>query len=242
MQTTFPKWKLVAFALLSASDFLITYLLLSLSHGTVYEANPLANHWLQQNGWLGLAAFKAVLVFFVMAIATCAYYRRPRLSHDLLAISCGAVIVAVLTGTSIAIGLAGTPSVEESHFPNRRTETQHQTHAYEQDYSLLLDELARDLTVRRIDLRSAVIVLQRSDLATNEQWLASLRQAYPGIEDRALLAADIVQHAVNMRVRSESALPLAKQLEIEFKELYGVTPVLPYRQTLHLVPRAVKRS
>jgi Domain of unknown function (DUF5658) len=242
MQANFPKWKLIAFALLSASDFLITYLLISQRQDTVYEANPLANHWLKSNGWLGLAVFKGGLVVFVMLTAIYAFYRRPRMAHDLLAISCGAVVVAVLTGTTIAMSSAETASPDDRRQQFRATHAQRAGHAPIRDYAELLDDAARDLAAQRTDLKGAVTLLEQSGLANNEQWLASLRHAYPGVEDRALLAADIVQHAVTLRLRTESAKPLADRLEKQFRDLYGVMPILPYRQMLHLVPQSVEHQ
>ncbi len=236
MQASFPKWKLLAFAMLSACDFVITYQLLSRGQDRVYEANPLANHWLQKNGWIGLAAFKATLVFGVMLIAIYVYYRRPRFAHDLLAISCGAVCLAVLSGASIAITLATTPSSEESPFNDRRFRHPPFERIRTADYVDLLEVTAHDLAIAKIDLNQAVASMQASELARDPRWIDALRRAYPGLDDRALIAADLIQHAVASKLRTVFAKPLAQRLEREFRDLYGVKPNLPYRQMLHLAP------
>src|SRR5688572_7403344 len=117
MHSNFPRWKLAAFVLLSVCDFLTTWLLISRSEEGVYESNPVANSWLQQGGWIGLAIFKAIIVAAVAGIAIYMYYRRPRIAHDLLAIGCGAVVVAVLTGTSIAVSHVP-PPIEQASEPS----------------------------------------------------------------------------------------------------------------------------
>ena len=106
----------------------------------------------------------------------------------------------------------------------------------------LLGEAAHNLAIARISLSQAVAAMQASELASDPRWLEALRRAYPGLDDRALNAADLVQHAVAARLRTASAAPLAEHLERQFHELYGVTPTLPYRQMLHLVPDEHSRT
>lgn len=234
MQTKFPKLKLVLFALLSATDFAITYFLISGSKGAVYEANPVADQSLQRWGWTGLAVFKATLVTLITTIVVYIYYRRPRVAHDVLAVACGAVVVAVLTGTSIAINRAGAAPTEEFETadlpvrPARPAETQNS------DYLVLLDHAAYRLAANRVDLANAVASVEKADKAKCPAYRAALRKAYPGLEDRALVAADLLQHTVGGRVRSPLAAGLAERLEQEFKLLYGSVPTLPYRQMLFL--------
>lgn len=102
---SFPTWKLITFALLSACDFALTYMLLTQNQDTVYESNPVAERTLAHGGWSALALFKTVIVVGVSIIAVIVYHLRPRAAHDLLAAACGAVLVAVLSGTSIAVSL-----------------------------------------------------------------------------------------------------------------------------------------
>jgi hypothetical protein len=103
--TPFPRWKLVAFVFLNACDLLLTYVLISRSRGTVYESNPLADQWLRHNGWIGLALFKLASVLVVAGLAAWVYRLRPQMAHDLVAIACGCVVVAVFSGTTIAMSL-----------------------------------------------------------------------------------------------------------------------------------------
>jgi hypothetical protein len=83
---------LALFALLSLTDFVQTYVLITQGKGTVYEANPVANAWLESHGWVGLAAFKfgAVAVFagavFLLAV------HRPRAGTGVLVLGCLALL------------------------------------------------------------------------------------------------------------------------------------------------------
>lgn len=80
------------FALLSLADFVQTYVLITRGEGRVYEANPVANAWLESHGWGGLAAFKlgAVTVFAGAAIVLAV--RRPPVGAGVLALGCLALL------------------------------------------------------------------------------------------------------------------------------------------------------
>ena len=54
------------------------------------------------------------------------------------------------------------------------------------------------------------------------------------MEDHTLLACDLLQHTIGMRIRGYQARELAVRLEREFVALYGIEPNLPYRQMLNL--------
>jgi hypothetical protein len=237
MQTKFPIWKLAVFGVLSACDFVITYLLISRSQGQVYESNPVADQWLQQGGWIGLAAFKAAIVFGVSMIATYIYYRRPRIAHDLLAIACGALVVAVVTGSSIAMTRDETPTSIDGAAWNPRVTgrtPRAPSPAKARDYQLTLDDSAFALAANCTDLAHAVAELEKSNRGGDPKWIESLQKAYPGIEVRALFAADLMQHAISMRIRAPKVRELAARLEREFIALYGFEPNLPYRPMMHL--------
>jgi hypothetical protein len=236
MQTRFPRWKLALFAVLSLCDFVITYLLISRSQGQVYESNPVADQWLQQGGWVGLASFKVAIVVAVSAIATYIYYRRPRIAHDLLAVACGAVVVAVVTGSSIAMTKAETPNANGEAWNQRVTARMPNMVllATSKDYQAALEESSFGLSSGSTDLAHTVAELEKSNRAHDAKWLESLRKAYPGIEDRALFAADLMQHTIGMRIRTVKVRELASRLEREFIALYGIEPNLPYRQMMHL--------
>jgi Domain of unknown function (DUF5658) len=238
MQTKFPTWKLILFAALSVCDFVITYLLISRSQGQVYESNPVADQWLQQGGWIGLAGFKAAIVLGVSVIAVYLYYRRPRIAHDLLAIACGALVVAVLTGTSIAVTNAEPNGEDGDDSMPRLVVRGHGQVAPKEasDYVIELEGCSYALAANRTDLTRAVAELKRTNRGSDPKWLESLRQAYPNMDERTLFACDLLQHTIGMRIRGPRVRELAERLEREFVAVYGVEPNLPYRQMLHLAP------
>jgi hypothetical protein len=96
------RGKLVLFALLSVLDFGFTYRLLHAGGGSVYEANPLANAWLQRFGWPGLALYKLLAVAVVAAAVLIIAFRRPRLGARLLNFACLAVSVVVVYSLSLS--------------------------------------------------------------------------------------------------------------------------------------------
>lgn len=235
MQTSpFPKGKLTAFALLSVCDFAITYLLLSGNRGAVYESNPVANQWLTQGGWLGLAVFKVALCSAVAVITTFLYYRRPRIAHDVLALACGAVVVAVLSGATIAVtkprAVLEEGGPETGNGMNRVSSGDPRT----SEYVANLRSAGNKLAAKEWTLAEGVEHVRDALLAGDPVWIDSLRSTYPGLEDRALLAADLLQQTVSTRVRMLNAVALANRLENEFRELYGIVPTLPYRLMLRL--------
>jgi Domain of unknown function (DUF5658) len=99
--TRFPG-KLVLFAFLSVLDFGFTYRLLHASGGSIYEANPLANAWLQRFGWPGLALYKLLAVAAVAAAVLIIALRRPRLGSRLLNFACLTVSVVVVYSLSLS--------------------------------------------------------------------------------------------------------------------------------------------
>jgi hypothetical protein len=83
---------LVLFALLSLTDFVQTYALITRGDGAVYEANPVANAWLESHGWGGLAAFKLGAVAVFVGAAVLLAMRRPRAGAGVLALGCLALL------------------------------------------------------------------------------------------------------------------------------------------------------
>jgi hypothetical protein len=101
---------LALFVALSVTDFALTYALIQVSGGAVYEANPVAAVWLEQYGWNGLAGFKAAtVVVFLAAVATLA--RRSRwLATWVAACSCTAVLLVNLHSHQLLASLPDDPA------------------------------------------------------------------------------------------------------------------------------------
>jgi hypothetical protein len=86
---------LALYALLSATDWLMTFALLRLHPGAV-EANPLAAACLEQHGWNGLALYKVggVLVFVGSVILLAR--RRPKVAVGVVALGCAALLTVTV--------------------------------------------------------------------------------------------------------------------------------------------------
>lgn len=94
--------KMTAFCGLSTLDLFCTYRLIQLSGGQVYESNPIAHAWLALGGWMGLAFFKIVMVFIVIACSLYVGQSRPRAAGGILVFAC--LAVAFVVGYSYKLG------------------------------------------------------------------------------------------------------------------------------------------
>lgn len=103
----------VAFALLSLTDFVQTYALISRGEGTVYEANPVAGAWLERHGWSGLAAFKLGAVAVFAGAAVLLAIRRPRAGAGVLALGCLALLTVTLYSSRLIANSDQPREVEE---------------------------------------------------------------------------------------------------------------------------------
>jgi hypothetical protein len=92
---------LVLFSILSLTDFAQTYVLIGAGDGSVYEANPVANAWLQQHGWSGLAAFKLGAVVVFLGAASLLMVRRPRTGAGVLALGCSALLLVTIYSSQL---------------------------------------------------------------------------------------------------------------------------------------------
>jgi hypothetical protein len=106
---------LAAFALLSLTDFVQTYVLITQGEGTVYEANPVANAWLESHGWRGLAAFKFGAVAVFAGAAMLLAVRRPRTGAGVLVLGCLALL-SVTVYSSRLIANPVQPQQEDEEF------------------------------------------------------------------------------------------------------------------------------
>lgn len=82
------------FAALSVADFVQTYALIE--GGPGHEANPVAAHWLERHGWVGLALFKGLVSLCVFGAVALLARRGSPAGGRLLAVGC-----AVLFGVGV---------------------------------------------------------------------------------------------------------------------------------------------
>jgi hypothetical protein len=87
---------LSVFVVLSLADLFLTWKLIHLSDGLVFESNPVAGWWLDTWGWGGMTAFKLGMILVVGALAGGLAYLRPRTSELILVFACGAQSAVVL--------------------------------------------------------------------------------------------------------------------------------------------------
>jgi hypothetical protein len=103
---------LALFALLSLTDFVQTYALISDGEGGVYEANPVAGAWLERHGWGGLAAFKVGAVAVFIGAAALLLIRRPKAGAGVMALGCAALFLVTVYSSQL---IASTTSGETNY-------------------------------------------------------------------------------------------------------------------------------
>src|SRR5262249_52784909 len=106
----FPLRKLVLFALLSLTDFGLTWYLLRAGGGEVYESNPVAAWWLGRYGGLGLAGFKAATMALAAGLGVLIALRRPVTGHRVLGFACVALAAVVLYSAYLCDDLRRRPA------------------------------------------------------------------------------------------------------------------------------------
>ncbi|MBX9627994.1 MAG: DUF5658 family protein [Gemmataceae bacterium] len=105
---------LAVFVALSATDFVQTYALIETGGGAVYESNPVAGRWLEQYGWVGLAAYKAAAVLVVAGAVVVLAGRSRRAATGVAAVACAAVLgVTVYSRDLLANGRHDRPLSDE---------------------------------------------------------------------------------------------------------------------------------
>jgi hypothetical protein len=86
---------LAFYALLSATDWVMTFALLRLHPGAV-EANPLAAACLEQYGWDGLALYKTGGVLVFVGAVVLLTRRRPAIAVGVVALGCAALLAVTI--------------------------------------------------------------------------------------------------------------------------------------------------
>ena len=84
-----------AFALLSATDWVLTYKILT-AFPTAMETNPLAAVCLKHGGWSGLAVYKALTVLVFFGGVYTLLKRRPPVAVGVVAFGCSALVAVTL--------------------------------------------------------------------------------------------------------------------------------------------------
>jgi hypothetical protein len=93
--------RLFLYLALSVLDLCLTYRLLHVGGGHIYESNPIANAWLNRYGWLGLTGFKVASMILVASATVVVSLRHPRAGGGILTFACSAVAIVVLYSFSL---------------------------------------------------------------------------------------------------------------------------------------------
>jgi hypothetical protein len=228
--------KLVLFALLSVADLSLTWWLLTLPGGQVYEGNPVASWLLARFGWLGLAGFKAAVVALVAGLAVVISWRRPRAGGLVLGFACAALTVVLLHSVSLC-GPAlrwseGWEAIQhrgaalDAELPKARA------------YRALLERAGQELSAGRCTLQEAVDRLAASERAQDPAWLRTLAQEYGRGSRRECLAINLLLCAAMSltdslpSASSQVAWQTLDRLGQEFRQTFGTSPPARLRQLL----------
>jgi Domain of unknown function (DUF5658) len=95
--------RLILYMLLSVADLGLTYALIQLGNGDVYESNPIAEAWLSSYGWTGLALFKLAIILIVATVAAFVSLSRPRIGGHILTFACLTVALVVTYSAHLAL-------------------------------------------------------------------------------------------------------------------------------------------
>jgi hypothetical protein len=93
---TYTLAALVVYVILGAIDFIDTYALIQRGDGTVYESNPLANDWLKDYGWKGLAVFKILITTVLVTTVLVIRRHRPQTAAVLATVACVTLLAVTL--------------------------------------------------------------------------------------------------------------------------------------------------
>ena len=220
-----PK-QMLLFAGLSLVDLVLTWWLLTRCDDAVYESNPVAQWCLETLGWLGLAAFKAGMVVLVVGLAFIISRSKPRLGGGVLALGCAALLAVV----SHSLVLAWTVSHETDAVTLAALQKQEELaedlqELYERrDF---MDRLCQRLMSGKCTLEKAVSDMLSFEDGENSGWLFTLYHMYPGRPVQECVARNLLVQTLDFYLETGSMKEgrrIMRRLEIEFQNLYGVSP------------------
>lgn len=217
--------KALFFTLLSGADFALTRHLLQIGDDSFYEWNGAARWCLDQFGWGGLAAFKAVVVASVLALAYWIYRYRSKIGHRVLTFGCLTVSVVVLYSIYLVAEAHRPPAVENRAVVaemRRQIERMDKRFEAASGFRELQAQLADDLVANRRDLSDTVDLLADSEHGRDSQRMASLRCAFIDLGDRQCLAISLINLTVARYLDAPDVMELATRLQADFRSLFGI--------------------
>jgi hypothetical protein len=241
-----PTRKLYLFVALSGVDFLLTWHLLGSLDGAAYEGNPLAAWLLERGGWFGLAAFKAATVLTAGGLGLLIYRRRPRAGQRVLAFGCAALAAVVLYSGYLCARerhpAAGLDPDDAAPLLARASDLRAAVRR-SADYREVMAQVTEDLRSRRCKLAEAVARLALTEQGRAATFLRSTQTVYPGLSDAECLAVSVLNNVAPDSATTTGDWPLRRELEAEFRALYGrAAPGRPAPGPAAVVPAKRLRS
>jgi hypothetical protein len=190
----------------------------------VYESNPIAQWFLGQCGWVGLAGFKAAAVLVVGVLSAVISLRRPRTGGTILSFGCAVLMIVVGYSTS----LAGIVNFQPASLKIDQLRALEETRLVlekemlgTKEYEELRKQLRDDLLSRQRTLDEAAAMLATSELGKNRRWLKILQGHYPGFTAEECMASNLVEYTLEYGKYCPSRNRMTRQVKEEFLTIYG---------------------
>lgn len=217
-------YRQILFILLSLSDLVLTWWLLTTYPTIVEESNPFANWLLDQYGWMGLVFLKMAVIGVVIIIYRLLRSWRPQTAQTVLSFGC-AVLIAVV---GYSVSLAGQAQGWHNHMTEleaRQAKLQEKVSSIKH-HIRLMDRLGKELLSKRLSLKQAVVELGQSEKGRDPQWIAKAQEVYRCNNADVGMAVALIQQVraeIQCHITSSHQQTLRK-LTNEFRTMYG-TPV-----------------
>jgi hypothetical protein len=222
-----PYRRLGFFLLLSILDLLLTLHLIGGST-QVYESNPIARWFFDLYGWLGLTAFKVILVSLVLSLIVIIYRNRPRTARRLLAFGCAALVLVVAYSGTLA-GYVASQSELSDHTElsalKRHNLQLDRLLKSAQHYLHLKQQLGLEVVAGRKSLSEAVQELVASR-HVDPAWLSVVRSHHPELTLEQCLALNFVKCTVESPGEGACRIELKRRLRDDLSKSFGV-PAFP---------------
>ncbi|MCI0642950.1 MAG: DUF5658 family protein [Gemmataceae bacterium] len=224
---------LLIFALLSLLDLTLTWWLLEHSGRVVFEANPIAQWWLGEFGWLGLAAFKSSMVLVVIALTFVISRRRPRVAARMQVFAC-AVLAVVVCYSAVLGGTAKTEAQVFEEIDEYLAATNEAArHRFNQTRRLAaeMEFWVEELITGQATLAEVVGRIQYSSLTMHRNLLLGLIRQYPRDTLQETLACVVLRWAEQALDDEPASEAVVNRLSAEFRELVQAQNAKLLRQT-----------
>jgi hypothetical protein len=216
------------FVLLSGADLILTCLLLQHPGGSHYEANWLAGQILSNYDFVGLAAYKGLMVLVFGALVFVVARYRPAAARRLGSFACLAVGVVVLYSTVLLARQGSdtpTSTAKDLATVQREERDVESVGRRQAAFSALLNRWRKEVASGRGCLADAVKELTASDQAARFARTLRIQFGSPGNSDVECTAALVLRGALGLLSEDGSASALARgeQLLKAYQATYGST-------------------